>query len=295
MKKPPFLVSCALSAGLVLVAAPASEAAILFQENFNYAAGNLVDNSGGRWGMDNVANTTFTVEDAGWGTGMAVKTVPVTNGNQRARTTVDLSGYTNTTVYFSMWVDVLPVPVANGGNGSDNGNRYVAAGIWNGSATSNTEMVYFGKRSDANAGWGIFNTGTGGGNADSSVSPHGVDAPTQLVLRIDFNSAGIDTQKLYAFKVDEIPSMEPAEWIATRDYNFALPANNIVDLRFSSGGNSGGANGNANWGMWDNFGVYTEWSDVFTINAGNVVPEPGSALLVAAAVAGLAMARRRKS
>lgn len=289
MKKSPVARLACLSAGLVLASAPESPAAILFQENFNYAAGDLVANSGGRWGVDNVQNTLFTLQDPGWGTGMAVKTEPVTNGNQRARATVDLTGYTNSTVYVSMWVDVLPVPTANGGNGSDNGARYVAAGLWNGPATTNTEMVYFGKRSNATAGWGIFNPGT---NTDSSKSPHGIDGPTQIVLRIDFDSAGNETQRLYALDINGIPSVEPAVADATfAGYNFSLPTNNIVDLRFSSGGNNGGANGNANWGMWDNFGVFTEWSDLAIINAN--IPEPTSLLLLAGGAAGLFSRRRR--
>ncbi len=293
MKKKTSICSLFTLAGLALTSG-AGHAAILFQENFNYAPGDLVANSGGVWEMDNAQNTLFTLQDAGWGTGMAVKTEPVTNGNQRARTTVDLTGYTNSTVYVSMWVDVLTVPAANGGNGSDNGGRYVAAGLWNGPgiANPNTEMVYFGKRSSAVAGWGIFNPGT---NTDSSVSPHGIDGPTQIVLRIDFDSAGNETQRLYALDVNNIPGVEPAVADATfAGYNFLLPENNVIDLRFSSGGNNGGANPNANWGMWDNFGVYTEWSDLAAINAGNVViPEPGSVLLLAGGAAGLLGRRRR--
>lgn len=297
MKKTATLHLMGLSAGLMFLAAPASKAAILFQENFDsYQPGDLIANSGGAWGLDNANPTTqFLLEDTGWGTGLGVRSVPKSSTNVRARTTVDLTGYTNSTVYFSFWVDVLPVPVSEGGNGSDNGARFVAAGIWSGpqtSGASGVEMVYFGKRSSSAAGWGIFNPGT---NTESSISPHGIDGPTQIVLRVDFDANGNEHQRLYVLDVNNIPVNEPLDAAAEfSGYNFPLPADSIVDFRFSSGGNNGGtANPNANWGMWDNFGVFTEWSDLFIVN-GAAVPEPGSALLLAGAALGFA-ARRRLS
>lgn len=267
---------------IVLTSVPSVHSAIVFAERFDYAAGDLQANSGGVWGLDGVpaAGTNYQVKPTGWGTGNGVQTDP-REGNIRSRHTVDLTAFTNSTVYFSVMVDALPVPaeIPYNGNGAE-GLRFVAMGLW----SANTERLYFGKASGTNSNWGFYNYT--GGSAFSTTSSVGSVGPTQLVVRVDFSASGTDSVKMYVLDAGNLPLTEPLTASVERTGG---ELGTIDNIRFATGWSAAGAAQPTSWAMYDNIGVYTGWNDLAVIN----VPEPGSLLLLSAGFAGLLGRRRR--
>ena len=282
MKKSPVLRSLLTFAALAAVPL-AAPAAVIFSDNFEYAAGDLQANSGGVWGLDGtpVNGTNYAVKPTGWGTGNGVQTDP-REGNIRASHAINLTGYLNSTIYFSVQVDALPVPTGAPSNGSGaEGLRFVAMGMWQGT----TEKLYWGKSSGADATWGFYNYP--GGQAHAPQTSLGVTGPTQLVVRVDFNSTGFDAVKMYVLDPANLPASEPAAADVERLTGGEMGT--IDTIRFATGWSAAGAAQPTSWAMYDNIGVFTEWSDLATVN----VPEPGSSVLLGAGLAGQLLRRRR--
>lgn len=279
--------ACAL---VLAGSAPFVSGAVVFSDAFNYPAGDLVANSGGVWTLDGTpaAGTNFAVKSTGWGSGNGVQSDP-REGNIRAMHSVDLSAYANSSVYFSIWVDALPVTETGApifGDG-DEGKRYVVMSLF-GQATVGaglTERLYFGRFSGEDAHWGIFGTGSGG-NKFSGVSSDGFTGPKLLVLRVDFSSTGADPARLYVLDPANVPATEPATADAS---STPTEMGSVTSVRFGSGWSTSGAANPTSQGMFDNMGVFTQWSDLSAVN----VPEPGSALLLGMSLAGVALRRRR--
>lgn len=266
-----------------------SQAVVVFSDSFDYPAGDLVANSGGVWALDGTPTqgTNFAVKPTGWGSGNGVQTDP-REVNIRAAHSVNLTAFTNSTVYFSALVDALPVPTAAPYYGDgDEGKRFVVISLF-GEATVGaalTERLYFGRFSGDNTNWGIFGNGSGG-NKFSTVSSDGFNGPKLLVLRVDFSSTAVDPARLYVLDPNNLPATEPATADAA---STPTEMGSVTSFRFGSGWSTLNAANPTSWGMFDNVAVFTEWNNLAAVSA----PEPGSAVLLGLSLAGVALRRRR--